>query len=195
MRKLAFERGRESGDDDKPSAADFQPLDERMVIYSFVGAGHYQPDPSGLLGEASDEEVECPAGRMRIARAQLPMPEVLGVSFEAQQGMIRRPAALDRVVADPSLLLTSVDHQDGGVEIEDQATRGTSVRRHLPQESIVLGPHLGQRRGSHAEQEQTACHRIGIAGQTGQVLKHAVLPEHCAVSIRSSPRDSNASSI
>ena len=177
VRQLALDRGRQAGDDHKASLLSLQPLDQGMIVKPFVGADNHPPDSGGNLGEARREQGTCPAGGMGIAGPQLAMPEVLALALETEQGVIRRPAALDRVVADPRPLLFAVDDQHGGVHIEDQP-RGQSRRdSHAVKKAIVQGTQLRERGRGHAQQKPPERRGIGIARQAGEVLKYAILPQ------------------
>lgn len=90
-----------------------------MVVKPFVGADYNRSYARRELGEASFEEVKNPGGGMGIAGPQFPVPEVTTMTLEAEQRMVRRPPSLDGVVADPCLFLFAVDHEHGGVHIED----------------------------------------------------------------------------
>ena len=177
MRELAFDRGRQAGDDHEAGSPGFEPLDELVVVKPFVRADDHQPHPGGGLGEARPEQVERPAGRMGIARPQLSMPEVLGSALEAEQRVIRRPASLDRVVPDPGLLLLAVDDEDRRVDVEDQARWRVWARRHPREEAVVQQAQLGERRRCHAEQEAPQRGGIRVGAQPGQILEHAVLTQ------------------
>jgi hypothetical protein len=98
--QLAFDRSGESGDDDKASFALLQPLDDRAVVKSFVGADDHRFDFQRDFGKASFEQIQGTAGSMNISRAQLPMPEVFGSSLEAKQWMIGASSTLGGVVTD-----------------------------------------------------------------------------------------------
>jgi hypothetical protein len=108
---------------------------------------------------------------------ELAVPEVLGLALEAEQRVIRGAAPLDRVVADPGLLLMAVDHQDRGVDVEDQPRRGPGTSHHRLQQSIVERTELGQRCRGDAEQEASQGRRVGVTRQPREVLEHAVLPQ------------------
>ncbi len=177
MRQLAFDRGRQAGDNHEPSPLRVEPLDQRVVVKPFVRADNHQPDPGRNLPEARRKQVAGSTGRMDIARPQLAMPEVFGPPLEAEQRVVRRPTALDRVVADPCALLIAIDHQDGGVDIEDQPRRPVWSCRHARQEAIVQGAQLRQCRRGHAQQESPQRGRVRIGVQSREVLEHAVLPQ------------------
>jgi hypothetical protein len=177
VRQLAFDRGRQTSDDHEPDPLRFESLDQRMVVKPFVRADNHQPDAGGHLREARRKQVARPTGGMGIARPQLPVPEVLGSAFEAQQRVIRRPPPLDWVVADPGLLLLTIDDEHGRVDIEDQPRRRMRMGRHALEEAVVEPAQLRQYRRGYAQQDAAERGGVGIVGQPGQVLKHAVLPQ------------------
>lgn len=91
-----------------------------MVVKPFVGAENCQSDPSRPLREIRREQVERPTGGVGVAGSYLPMPEVLGSAFDAQQRVVRRLPPLEWVVANPGLfLLAVVDDEHGRVDIEE----------------------------------------------------------------------------
>ena len=177
MRQLAFDRACQAGDDHEPGPLCFEPLDQRAVVKPFVRADNRQPDPWGPLRETCRQQVERPTGGMGIARPQLAVPEVLAPTLETEQRVIRRPPALDRVVADPCSLLLPVDDQNRRVDVEDEPPRRVWSRRQAEEETIVKAPQFGERGGGNPQQESTQCGRVGIAAQPGQILKDTVLPE------------------
>jgi hypothetical protein len=176
-RQFAHDRGGQASNDHKSGPLSFQPLDQLVVVKPFVRADNRPPDPGRDLREARREEVERPAGGMRIPWSQLAVPEVLGLPLEAEQGVIRRPDPLDRVVADPSLLLTAIDHQHRGVHVQDQPGRGPRPDGHPAQKAVVQGAHLREGRRGHPQQEAAERGRLGIARQAGERLEYAILPQ------------------
>lgn len=119
---------------------------------------------------------------MSVSSPHLAVPAVPADPLEAQQRVIRGPAALDRVVADPGLLLFAVENQHGRVDIEDQPSRHPRVQGHLVQKPIVQGTQLGQGGGGHAQQKPAKRGGLRIARQAGEVLKDAILPQQlCAL--------------
>ena len=69
MRELAFDRGRQAGDDHEASPPGLQPFDDLVVVKPFVGTENRQPDPRWPLCETRCEQVECPTGGMGVAGA------------------------------------------------------------------------------------------------------------------------------
>ena len=110
-------------------------------------------------------------------RGVTPPQKILGLPLETQQGMIRGPAPLDRVVADLCPLLLAVEDEDGRVDIEDQSRRPVWPHCHAPQQAIVQLPQLGERRWRHAQQESPQRGRIRIGVESREVLEHAVLSQ------------------
>ena len=121
MGQLAFDRPGDLGHNDKTGLSFFQPFDDLVVVNPFVGADEHGSDSRRDLGKAASEEFQYATGGMNVSRTQLPMPEVLRLSFETKQRMIRWSSMLDRIVTYPRLFLFSVDHKDCGIHVEDEA--------------------------------------------------------------------------
>ena len=175
--QLPFDRLGQPRDDHEAGLPTLEPFDQGMIEKPFVGADNHRSDPDGDLLPARRQEIERPAGGMGVARPQLPMPEVLGLPLEAEQRVIRRAAPLDRVLADPRLLLLAVDDQDGRVDIEDEPERWLRVRRHTVKQAIVQGAHLWESPGSQAKKEPAQRGGFGIARQSREVLEDPILPQ------------------
>jgi hypothetical protein len=112
---------------------------------------------------------------VRVAGPQLALPEVLRLALEAEQRVIRRAPPLDRVVADPGLLLLAVEDQHGGVDVEDQPERRPRLDGHAVQQAVVQGAQLWERRRRRSQEEPPQGRRIGIAPQAGEVLEDPIL--------------------
>ena len=76
-----------------------QPLDDLVVVKPFVGTDYHVSDPGRDLDKAGLEEFQGTRRSMHISGAQLLMPEVLRLSLETKQRMIRWPSMLGGVVA------------------------------------------------------------------------------------------------
>lgn len=100
-----------------------------------------------------------------------------GLALEAQQRMVGGPTPLDGVVADLRLLLLTVDHEHGGVEIEDQPGRRAWPHSHALAKAVMNAPDLGQGRRGGPEQEPAEGRCLRITRQSREVLKHAVLAQ------------------
>ena len=174
VRELAFDRGRQAGDDHKAGPPSLQPLDEFVVVKPFVGAENRQPDPSRPLRETRRQQVEHPRGGMGVAGAQLPVPKILGLPLETQQGMIGGAAPLEGVVADPRLFLPAIDDQHRGIDIEDQPRRRSRASGHPLQEAIVQPAQLRKRRRRNPEQKPPYRGGVRIGAQPGEILEDAV---------------------
>src|SRR5215510_2296742 len=135
-------------------------------------------DRSGEPGDddkASFEQIQGTAGSMNISGAQLPMPEVFGSSLEAKQWMIRASSTLSGIVTDFCALLFSVDHKDGGIEVEDQARWQIGFGDHLGQEPVVEFAQPCQSLGCHAKQETSEGAGVGVSRQSAQVPKDTIV--------------------
>ena len=177
VRQVAFDGRRQARDDHEAGALPFEPLDQRMVVQPLVRTDNHQPDPGWNLRETRREQVEGPAGGRGIARPQFAMPEVLGPSLEAAQRVVRRSAALDRIVADPCSRLVAIGHQDRGVDSEDQPRGPVWACRHPRKKAVVHGAPLGQRRRRPPQQESPQGRRSRIGVEPREVLEHAVLSQ------------------
>ena len=173
--QLAFDRSGESGNDDKASFALFQPLDDPAVVKAFVGADDHRSDSRRDFCKASLEQIQGTAGSMNISGAQLPVPEVFGSSLEAKQWMIRASSTLGGIVTDFCALLFSVDHKNGGIEVEDQARGQMGFGDHLGQEPVVEFAQPCQSLGCHAKQETSEGAGVGVSRQSAQVPKDTIV--------------------
>lgn len=176
-RQFPFDWGGQARHNDEPGPPCLQPLDERMVEKPFVGTDNHRPHTWRDLREARAEQVDDPAGRVRVARAQLAIPEVFALPLEAQQRMIRRPPMFDRIVADLRSLLLAVEDQHCRVDIENQPRRAFWLYRHERQKSIVQAAQLRQRARGGPQQKTAQGGGIGISLQAGQVLEDTIVPE------------------
>lgn len=86
----------------------------------FVCADNHQSNPGRDFRNTCSEQVACARRSTDIACAQFVGPEVFALAFEAQQRMMGRPPTLDGIVANACPRLLAIDHQHGGVDIEDQ---------------------------------------------------------------------------
>jgi hypothetical protein len=114
---------------------------------------------------------------MGIARPQLPMPEVVALAFETEEGVIRRPTRLEGVVANRGFLLFAIHHEHGRVDVENQPGRSVWARCHVREEAIVQQTELGKRRRHYTEQESPQRGRIRIGLQSCEVLEYAILSQ------------------
>jgi len=172
--QLAFDGPGELGHNDKVSLSFLQPLDGLVVVKPFVGADDHVSYSRRDLGKAGLEEVQHTTRSMNVSGAQLPMPEVLCLSFETKQRMIRWPSMLDGVVANPCLFLFAIHNEDCRVQVEDQARGEMGLDSHLRQESIVEPAQSRQGLGCQAQQESSEGAGIGVSGQSAQVSKDTI---------------------
>lgn len=177
MRQLAFDGCRQPGHDHETGPPPFEPLDQRVVVKPFVRADNHQSDTSRDLRKTRREQRARARRGMDIARPQFAVPEVLALALEAQQGMIGPPPTLEGIVANAGPLLFAIDHQDRGIDIEDQPRGAPRLTQHAAEQAIVQGPQPLQAARGNPQQEATERGRLGIAGQPSQVLKDAVLPQ------------------
>ncbi len=114
---------------------------------------------------------------MTVAGLQLAMPEVLGLALEAEQRMVGAPATLLGIVPLPGLLLLPVDHQHGGVDIEEQPGGGAGVAGQSIQEPVVQAAELREHARGHAQEEAAQCSGLRVPREPREVLEDPVLPE------------------
>ena len=174
MGQLALDRLGDPGHDDKAGVSLFQPFDDLVVVKPFVGADEHGSDPRRDLGEAGPKEFQYTAGGVNVSGTQLPMPEVLRLSFETKQRVIRWSPMFDRVVTHPRLFLFSVEHKDCGIHVEDKAPGRMGLGDHLCQEPIVKLAQLGQSLRCHAQQESSEGAGIRVSRQPAQEPKNTV---------------------
>ena len=172
--QLAFDRSGESGNDDKASFALFQPLDDPAVVKAFVGADDHRSDSRRDFCKASLEQIQGTAGSMHF-RGAAPRARVFGSSLEAKQWMIRASSTLGGIVTDFCALLFSVDHKNGGIEVEDQARGQMGFGDHLGQEPVVEFAQPCQSLGCHAKQETSEGAGVGVSRQSAQVPKDTIV--------------------
>ena len=82
---------------------------------------------------------------------------------------------LDGVIADACLLLFAVNHQHGGIHIENDARRWLVKQGPPVKEAVVQRAQLRQRHRSNPQQEAPQRRSVGITWQSSEVLKDAVL--------------------
>ena len=83
-REFALDRRGESGYDDKTGWLGLQPFDDLVIVEPLVGSNENDFGPRRELGKTSGEKVESTGLGVGISRAQFPMPEIFGVTFEAE---------------------------------------------------------------------------------------------------------------
>ncbi len=111
---------------------------------------------------------------MGIARIVPGLPDVAGGGLGAQQRYGGPPAAFLGIVPDLGTLLSSVDGEHGRVEVEDD--RGAMPEQLLAQ-LVVQAQKPLQPRPAEADQESPQRLRIGVGGESREVLKDPVVLE------------------
>ncbi len=113
------------------------PIEPRVHAETDTGLGN----TFGHLGQTDFDEGHGPGGAPGIAGTQRTMPELLGTGLESQKRMVRASAMFLGIVSYPrSFYRFAVNHQNCGIQIEDQA--GPFVRpieKGLPQKIVDLG--------------------------------------------------------
>lgn len=127
------------GYDDIPTASIVEETDDFLVVESRI---HPEANAaSGYVlrrfGQANFQKGYRSSGRGSVARPQSSMPEFLTMRLEAEQRMIRASSRLLGVVADSSTLLSAVDGNYHGVQIEDQAVVFAGQSPEMRPEAVV----------------------------------------------------------
>jgi len=173
-RDHSFEGRGQPGDDDELPPARLDGSDHLVIVEPRIGAHPDLAHRLGQLGKAGPEQPDRPAGRVRIAGPELPMPEVLGLALEAQERMVRGAAPLVRIVADACFLLTPIQRQHRGVQVEQHPGQRLRTLAHRPEQPIVEATELEQSSGGEALEEPAQRRGIGISGQTGERLEDPI---------------------
>jgi len=173
----AFDGSGQPGDDDETRFASLEPFDQSAIVKPLVAANDYRPYFLGNFGEADFEKVDGAAGSMNIARSQFSVPEVSALAFKAQERMVGRSSALDGVVTDPSLLLLAVDDEHGRVDVQDESRWDSPMDREAVKKTVVQSAQPREDGRGDAQQEAPQGGCIGIAWQSSEILKDAILAE------------------
>ena len=173
----ALDGAGQAGNYDEAGLLSFEPFNQAMIVKPFVGADYNRSHARRNLGEAGFEKVEDAAGGMDVTGPQFPMPEVAALALEAKQRMVGGSPSLDGVVADTCLLLFSINHEHGGVHVQDGSRLRPRTNRESMKKAVVQSAQLWKRFRSGAQQEPPQARSIRIAGQSGQILEHAVLAQ------------------
>ena len=112
-----------------------------------------------------------------VAGAQFAVPEIFALGVEAQQRMVGSPPGFDGVVSDRAALLVSVQDQDGRIQVEGPSGGRRRFADHAGQQLIVQSAQPWGETRRLSDQEATQGGRIGIRGQSRQILEHAVVLE------------------
>ena len=105
-----------------------------------------------------------------IPTAQRAMPELLQMSFEAQQGVVGSAAVLFWVVPYFGKLEFSIDRKDDRVQVEDQGGSGFGQRKQLVSELIVQGNELANGFGGKPFEESPERGLIEEPGESADGL-------------------------
>ena len=152
----------------------FQPGDGLVVVETLVGADDNLSDASGKLGKASCEERTNAGAGISMSGTQLPVPEVLRFSCEAEQRVIRSSSGLERVVTNIGGFLSPVNDQRRGIQVENQTPGPARPDTHLDQKAIVELAQSGQSLRREAQKKASHGRGIGIVREPAQVLKDSV---------------------
>ena len=158
----------------KASLSLLQPSNGLVIVETLVGADDNLPDALRNSGKTSCQQVANSSARISVTRTQFPMPEVLGLTFEAEQRMIRSSSRLEGVITNVGGFLFSINDQGCGIQIENQTPGPRWSDTHLGQKAIVelAQPRQGLRR--HPHQKASQRRSVGIVRQATQVLKDTV---------------------
>ena len=144
----------------------------------------------GHLGQADLDERYCSGRSPGIARAQRTMPEFLEPGLESQKRMVRTPSVFLWVVAYAcSLHQPPVDHQDGGIQIEDQAGSFVgSVEKPLAQQ-VVDSYDLSDLLGSEPFEKPSDRRLIWKAAESHNLLEGPIVLQDLCLVDPLHPRD------
>src|SRR5216684_1324764 len=162
------------GGDHKASLFLLQPGNGLVIVETLVGTDDNLSYPGGDLGKASLEEIANPGRRISMTGTQLPAPEVLRLSFETEQRMVRSSSWLEGVITNICALLFSVNDQRCGIQIENQTPGSAWSDAHLGQKAIVELAQPRQRLRRHPQKKPSQGRGIRVVRQPTQVLKHSV---------------------
>jgi len=148
-----------------------------MVVKSLVCPHNHALSRIGALGKAGLQQSLDPTGGVGVAGPQLPVPVILALALEAQQGVIGRSTALDRVVTDSGVLLLTVENQYGRVHIEQQSSRPMRSIGHAFEEFVVQRTQARQHLRCCAQQKPAQACCLRIVRQSRQILEDAILSQ------------------
>ena len=103
------------------------------------------------------------------------MPELLAVRLEAEQRMVRAPAPLLGVVAHPGPLGVAVDHEDHGVQVQDQAAARAGPREERLPELVVQADQLPDVARAEPPEEPPQRGGVGEVRQAHNLLEGPVV--------------------
>src|SRR6266536_1232072 len=162
------------GGDHKASPSLLQPGNGLVIVETLVGTDDNLSYPGGDLGKASLEEIANPGRRISMTWTQLPVPEVLRLSFETKQRMVRSSSRLERVITNICGFLFSVNDQRGRVQVENQTPGPARPDTHLGQKAIVELAQPRQRLRCHPQEKPSQGRGIRVVRQAAQVLKDTI---------------------
>src|SRR5215469_25685 len=139
-----------------------------------VGPHPHFADRVGQPGEGALQQGNRDGRNVGGARMVTPLPTILRVPFQAEQGKIGGPTALFRVVGHLGLFLATIDRQDRAVQIEDR-WRGLAQHRCAP--GIVQLDEGVSSSASEPIEEASQSRGIGIARQARQIMKNTVVAQ------------------
>ena len=184
-----FQRTRQSGDDDKLAPTRFDRPCHFVVEDPRICAHPYLTQRGGQLLEAGPQQPDGPGGGMHVARAEFAVPKVPGLPLEADQRMVRGPAALPRIVASTRLLLMAVQGQDRRVQIEQHPPQRPRALTQLGEQAVVQAPEPGQSANGEALEKTPQRRGIGICRQPCERLEDAVALQQLGGLDPSQPQD------
>src|SRR5260370_6475012 len=162
------------GSDHKASLSLLQPGNGLVIVETLVGTDDNLSYSGGDLGKASLEEIANSGRRISMTWTQLPTPEVLRLSFETEQRMVRSASRLEGLVTNICGFLFSVNDQRRGIQIENQTPGPARPDAHLGQEAIVEPAQPRQRLRCHPQEKPSQGRGIRVVRQAAQVLKDTI---------------------
>jgi len=175
--RSGFDSGIFFGYDDIPASHIVEESDYPLTVESRI---HPEANPaSGYVlrrfGQANLQEDHCSGGRGSIARAQSSVPEFLTMSFETKERMIRAPSRLSGIVADSSPLLSAIDGNYHGIQIEDQTVAFAGQSPEMRPEAVVQPGQLANRLWTQPFQEPPQSRLIRETAQSQNLQEEAVV--------------------
>jgi len=168
------------GHDEVAAARLVQMLHERPAKVTRVGQ-KTNPRPRHVRGNFFQTPVDHEAGAGiggRIARTQRAMPELLAVSFKAQNGMIGGAALLPGIVALPSALLLAIQGEDHRIHVKLQLRARLRQAKQLFAQPVMQPDHFPNGGRWQTPQEPAQRGLIWKRFQSDQGEKQSVVLEN-----------------
>lgn len=177
--ELLLDAAGHPGYDNVTNAFVVERFDKLVVEEARIGSDSNPVQIRRYLLEALSQELWAACCSIGIPWSQDPMPVVLGVKLEAEQGMVRTGTPPARIVPYFGLLdLLAVDSKNGGIEVEKEVGPRSREVEHLEPEAIVNFFDLLNSFRADPFQETPQTGGIGEALQPDNPLKGPVALEN-----------------